>query len=76
MISWPRVLIAKPLGQSLDAFPNVPRWRDLIKSSPVVQCGVDLGKDMRRTGQHTEEARKILFGQTARSLGNQAGAQQ
>src|SRR5207253_22653 len=27
MASWPWVLIAKPLGQPLDAFPNVPRLR-------------------------------------------------
>jgi GST-like protein len=73
MISWPWVLIAKPLGQSLDEFPNVSRWRDLIKGRPAVQRGVDLGKEMRRTGQHSEASRKILFGQTARSLGDRAG---
>ena len=39
-----------------------------IKSRPAVQRGVDLGKELRRTGQHTEESRKILFGQSARSL--------
>ena len=74
MICWPWVLIAKPLGQSLDEFPNVSRWRDLIKSRPAVQRGVDLGKEMRRSGQHTEEARKILFGQTARSFAGAGGA--
>jgi len=68
IISWPWVLIAKPLGQPLDEFPNVSRWRDAIKERPAVQRGVDLGKDMRRTGQHTEESRKILFGQSARSF--------
>lgn len=68
IISWPWVLIARPLGQSLEEFPNVSRWRDAIKSRPAVQRGVDLGKDLRRTGQHTEDAKKILFGQTAASL--------
>ncbi len=68
IISWPWVLIAKPLGQSLEAFPNVSRWRAAIKDRPAVQRGVDVGKASRRTGQHTEESRKILFGQTARSL--------
>src|SRR3954454_9453120 len=53
MISWPWVLIAKPLGQPLDEFPNVSRWRDAIKARPAVQRGVDLGKDLRRRGQHT-----------------------
>jgi GSH-dependent disulfide-bond oxidoreductase len=70
MISWPWVLIAKPLGQSLEEFPRVSLWRDRIKSRPAVRRGVDLGKDMRRSGPHTEEAGKVLFGQTARSLGN------
>jgi GSH-dependent disulfide-bond oxidoreductase len=68
IISWPWVLIARPLGQSLEEFPNVSRWRALIKARPAVQRGVDLGKEMRRTGEHSEESRKILFGQTAGSL--------
>lgn len=29
---------------------------------------VNIGKDLRRQGQHTEESRKIPFGQTAQSL--------
>jgi len=70
MISWPWVFISKPLGQALDEFPNVSRWRDAIKARPAVQRGVDLGKEFRRKGQHTEESRKILFGQTAQSLRN------
>jgi GSH-dependent disulfide-bond oxidoreductase len=68
MISWPWVLIAKPLGQPLDAFPNVARWRETIKARPAVQRGVDVGKELRRRGDHSDEERKILFGQTARSL--------
>ena len=69
MICWPWVLIAKPLGQALDEFPHVSRWREAVKVRPAVQRGVDLAKELRRTGQHSEEARQILFGQTARSLG-------
>jgi GSH-dependent disulfide-bond oxidoreductase len=38
------VLIAKPLGQPLEDFPNVARWRETIKRHPAVQRGVDLGK--------------------------------
>ncbi len=67
MIAWPWVLIAKPLGQDLEPFPNVTKWRRVIKERPAVQRAVDLGKDMRRKGEHTDEERKILFGQTARS---------
>ena len=64
MASWPWVLIAKPLGQSLDPFPNVARWRDAIKHRPAVRRGVDLGKELRRTSPPTDDERRILFNQT------------
>jgi GST-like protein len=67
MICWPWVLIAKPLGQSLDAFPNVAAWRQRVKERPAVQAGVDLGKELRRKGPPSGAERKILFNQTARS---------
>ena len=66
IVSWPWVLIAKPLGQALDEFPNVSRWRDAIKQRPAVQRGVDLGKDLRRGAPPTEEERRILFNQTSK----------
>jgi GSH-dependent disulfide-bond oxidoreductase len=72
MMSWPWVLIAKPLGQALDEFPNVSRWRDAIKQRPAVQRGVDLGKELRRTGPRTEEERQMLFNQTARTVAEAA----
>lgn len=68
MASWPWILIAKPLGQSLDEFPNVSRWRNAIKQRPAVQKGVDLGKEWRRSAPPSEEERKILFNQTAQSV--------
>jgi len=68
MASWPWVLIAKPLGQSLDEFPNVARWRDAVKRRPAVQTGVDLGKELRRSAPPSEEERRILFNQTAAAV--------
>jgi GSH-dependent disulfide-bond oxidoreductase len=68
MASWPWVLIAKPLGQPLDGFPNVARWRETIKGRPAVQRGVDLGKDLRRSAPPTDDERRILFNQTARAV--------
>jgi GST-like protein len=67
MICWPWVLIARPLGASLDSFPRVAAWRARIKERPAVQRAVDLGKDLRRQGAPSDEERKILFGQTAAS---------
>jgi GST-like protein len=62
------VLIAKPLGQPLDAFANVARWRATIKARPAVQRGVDLGKELRRHAPPSEAERRVLFNQTAHSL--------
>ena len=67
IICWPWVLIAKPLGQSLEEFTHLSRWRNEIKQRPAVQRGVDLGKEFRRSAPPSEEERKILFGQTART---------
>ena len=68
MICWPWVLIAKPLGQPLDDFPNVARWRQAVKVRPAVQRAVDLGKEFRRSGPPDEAERKVLFNQTAASV--------
>ena len=68
MICWPWVLIAKPLGQPLDAFPKVARWRQAVKARPAVQAGVDLRKDLRRSAPPDDKERAILFGQTARTV--------
>ena len=74
IIAWPWVLIAKPLRASLDAFPNITRWRKVIKERPAVQRAVDLGKDFRRQGPPSDEERKLLFNQTAASTGGAAEA--
>jgi GST-like protein len=70
MASFPWVLISKPLGQALDDFPNVARWREAIKQRPAVQRGIDLGKELRRSAPPSDEERRILFNQTARSVGS------
>ena len=68
MASWPWVLISRPLGQALDEFPNVARWRAAVRDRPAVQRGVDLGKEWRRSAPPSDEERKILFNQTARAV--------
>jgi GST-like protein len=68
MACWPWVLIAKPLGQALDEFPHVARWREAIKQRPAVQAGVDLGKELRRAAPPTDDERQVLFNQTARDV--------
>lgn len=71
MICWPWVLIAKAMGQPLDEFPNVVRWRAAVKDRPAVQKGVDIGKDLRRSKPPSDDERKNLFNQTAATAGDQ-----
>ncbi len=66
MICWPWVLIAKPLGRSLDEFPSVSRWRNTIKVRSAVQKGVALGKEYRSGTAPSEAERAILFGQSVK----------
>ena len=68
MICWPWVLIAKPLTADLSPFSALGDWRKRIKDRPAVQRAVDLGKEYRRQAPPTEEERKLLFQQDAKTL--------
>ena len=64
MISFPWVLIAKAIGSPLDDFPNVSRWRGLIKERPAVRKAVDLFRETQNHGQNASN-NTILFNQGA-----------
>jgi GST-like protein len=68
MASWPWVRPWERYGQNLDEFPNLKRWFEAIESRPAVQKGVAVGAELREKTM-SPEARKVLFGQTAKSLG-------
>ena len=68
MICWPWVLIAKPLGASLEPFPHLSAWRARVKARPAVQRAVDLGKEFRRQAPPDEAERKLLFEQSSAHL--------
>ncbi len=68
MIAFPWVFIAKPLGSSLDEFPNVAAWRARIKERPAVRRAIDLFKDRQNRGQHTAQSNSLLFNQGAQHL--------
>ena len=45
------------------------RWFDAIKTRPAVQKAMEAGKAMVRSpGQMTEEQRKMMFGQSGKSV--------
>ena len=64
---FPWVRTHKAQNVALDNFPNVQRWYDALFQRPAVKRGLDLGKELR-AGAMTDEARKVLFGQTAQSV--------
>jgi GSH-dependent disulfide-bond oxidoreductase len=68
MASWPWVLPAAA-GQDVEKFPHMKRWLEAVGARPAVQRGKDAGKELRNpSGPMDEEARKVLFGQTAESV--------
>jgi GSH-dependent disulfide-bond oxidoreductase len=68
MACWPWVIPYKRYGQDLAEFPKVKRWHETMKARPAASRGVDLGSELRRAGPPSDEERKVLFGQTARSI--------
>lgn len=71
MACFPWILNASGMGQSLDEFPNVTRWRRAIKERPAVRAGVDLGKEFKSSQPSTEKGKAVLFAQSARLVEEQ-----
>ena len=67
MACWPWIVPHERQGQKLADFPNVDRWYDKLKTRPGVQRGFDVGLEIRKAMAQgmDEEAKKVLFGQTA-----------
>jgi GST-like protein len=67
MAAYPWIVPHEAQGQNLDDFPQVKRWFEAIKSRPATIRAYERGVAVsdNSTATMTEEARKILFGQTA-----------
>jgi len=66
MAAYPWIVPWKRQGQNLDDFPNLRRWFDTIRARPAVQKAYALADSINSTPSvHTEESRRILFGQDA-----------
>jgi GST-like protein len=66
MAAYPWVVPYERQGQSLDDFPSLKRWFEAMQARPAVARGVDAGKEFRNERPMDDEAKKVLFGQTAR----------
>ncbi|WP_419915015.1 glutathione S-transferase family protein [Hoeflea sp.] len=65
-IGW--VIPFERQGQTLDDFPNLKRWFDVMMAKPSVERALEIGKEERAKHNIADdkEAQKVLFGQRAR----------
>ncbi|MEO0804013.1 MAG: glutathione S-transferase N-terminal domain-containing protein [Cyanobacteria bacterium J06642_2] len=65
MACYPWIVPYAKQGQSLDDFPDLKRWFDSIQNRPAVARAYEKGRAVSSSPTMTEDAKKILFGQTA-----------
>jgi GST-like protein len=72
MACFPWIMTHKAQGLTLDVFPNLKRWFSTLRAREALQRGLAVGKEWKTsTTSMDEEARKILFGQTAANTARQ-----
>jgi GSH-dependent disulfide-bond oxidoreductase len=67
MSAYPWIVPYERQQQNIADFPHLKRWFEEIKSRPAVISAYQQGESMNSTPTMTEEAKKILFGQTSTS---------
>ena len=64
MAAFPWAIGSERIGQPLTQFSNVTRWTDAIRARPATARALSVGKE-RRAATLDEDAKRVLFGQTA-----------
>jgi GST-like protein len=67
MAAYPWVVPHEAQGQNLAEFPHLKRWFEAIKHRPATTRAYELAPTFKNNPLMSEEAKKILFGQTAAS---------
>ena len=70
MACYPWIVPWKLQGQRLDDFPSLKRWFEAIAARPATVAAYAKGETVSRPQAMSEEAKKVLFGQTAASVRN------
>ena len=65
MAAYPWIVPYERQGQTLEDFPNLKRWFEAIAARPATVTAYAKGAEVSEQKPMTEEAKKILFGQTA-----------
>ncbi|HEX4387407.1 MAG TPA: glutathione binding-like protein [Steroidobacteraceae bacterium] len=64
--SYPWVVPHERQGQDLGHFPHLKRWFELVRDRPATVRAYEKAKSINTESTMSEEAKKVLFGQTAR----------
>jgi len=67
MAAYPWIVPHEAQGQNLADFPNLQRWFEAIRNRPATIRAYARGAAFNTPSEMTAEARKVLFGQTART---------
>ena len=70
MASYPWIVPHERQGQNLDDFPHLRRWFETIRARPATIRAYEKAKEVNpKFGvPMTEDAKKVLFGQTAAAV--------
>ena len=68
MASYPWIVPHQRQQQNIDDFPNLKRWFEAIRMRPAVVRAYEKGKGVSAKPVVDEESRKILFGQSAKTV--------
>lgn len=68
MAAYPWIVPYERQGQKLEDFPHLQGWFEAIQARPAVQRAYARAKEFNTAPTVSEEAKKILFGQTAASV--------
>jgi GST-like protein len=71
---FPWIRAHEKQGQDLDNFPNVKRWFEAILARPAVKRADALGERIEPNPRVTDDSRKFLFGQSAKTVKRAAAA--
>jgi GST-like protein len=70
MASYPWIVLHERQGQNLAEFPHLKRWFETIRARPATVRAYDKAKEINPQQAPMSEAdKKVLFGQTAKSVG-------
>src|SRR5271167_1459258 len=69
MASYPWIVPYDRQGQNIEDFPNLKRWFESIKARSAVVRAYSKAKKINTQPTITEESKRLLFGQTAATVG-------